>query len=150
MSTQWKQRVQDLINEGRLEEVLVDQRFLKHLITNSQINLRDASALSATGSLEGAFVLAYSSARMAATAILYSRGVRPTARGGHWVVADLLAVVDGVEVHVVSSLNRLRILRNEIEYPQSVSTSLTPEIVQLAFETSQSLVLTCAKFKPKK
>jgi hypothetical protein len=60
-------------------------------------------------------------------------------------VADLLAVVNGVEAHVVSSLNRLRILRNEIEYPQSVSTTLTLEIVQLAFETSQSLTLTCAK-----
>ena len=150
MSAMWNQRVQDLINEGRLEEVLVDQRFLNHLITNSQINLRDANALLATGSLEGAFVLSYLSARIAATAILYSRGVRPTARGGHWVVADLLAVVDGVEAHVVSSLNRLRILRNEIEYPQSVSMRLTLEIVQLAFETAQSLVLTCAKFKPKK
>lgn len=141
----WKQRVQDLINEGRLEEVFVDQLFLNRLITNSQINLRDANALSATGSLEGAFVLAYSSSRIAATAILYSRGVRPTARGGHWVVADLLAVVDEVEVHVVNSLNRLRILRNEIEYPQSVSTGVTREVVQLAFETSQSLVLTCTK-----
>jgi uncharacterized protein (UPF0332 family) len=146
----WKQRVQDLLNEGRLEEVFVDRLFLNHLIANSQINLRDANALLATGSLEGAFVLAYSSARIAATAILYSRGVRPTARGGHWVVADLLAVVDGIEPHVVSSLNRLRILRNEIEYPQSVSTMLTPEIVQLAFETSQSLVLTCTKLMRKK
>ncbi len=146
----WKQRVQDLVNEGRLEEVFVDQLFINRLITNSQINLRDANALVVTGSLEGEFVLAYSSARIAATAILYSRGVRPTARGGHWVVADLLAVVDGVEPHVVSSLNRLRILRNEIEYPQSVSTMLTPEIVQLAFETSQSLVLTCAKLMRKK
>ena len=146
----WKQRVQDLVNEGRLEEVFVDQLFINRLITNSQINLRDANALVVTGSLEGEFVLAYSSARIAATAILYSRGVRPTARGGHWVVADLLAVVDGVEPHVVSSLNRLRILRNEIEYPQSVSTMLTPEIVQLAFATSQSLVLTCAKLMRKK
>ena len=150
MSAMWKQRVQDLVNEGRLEEVFVDQLFINRLITNSQINLRDANALVVTGSLEGEFVLAYSSARIAATAILYSRGVRPTARGGHWVVADLLAVVDGVEPHVVSSLNRLRILRNEIEYPQSVSTMLTPEIVQLAFETSQSLVLTCAKLMRKK
>ena len=150
MSAMWKQRVQDLLNEGRLEEVFVDRLFLNHLIANSQINLRDANALLATGSLEGAFVLAYSSARIAATAILYSRGVRPTARGGHWVVADLLAVVDGIEPHVVSSLNRLRILRNEIEYPQSVSTMLTPEIVQLAFETSQSLVLTCTKLMRKK
>lgn len=98
----WKQRVQDLINEGRLEEVFVDQFFLNRLITNSQVNLLDANTLLATGSLEGAFVLAYSSARIAATAILYSRGVRPTARGGHWVVADLLAVVQGVEVTVVS------------------------------------------------
>lgn len=145
MSAMWNQRVQDLINEGRLEEVFVDQLFLNRLITNSQINLRDANALSATGSLEGAFVLAYSSARIAATAILYSRGVRPTARGGHWVVADLLAIIDGVEPHVVSSLNRLRILRNEIEYPQSVSTMLTPESVQLAFKTSQSLTVTCSK-----
>ena len=150
MSAVWKQRVQDLINEGRLEEVLVDQLFLNRLIANSRINLRDANALLATGSLEGAFVLAYSSARIAATAILYSRGVRPTARGGHWVVADLLAVVNSVEAPVVSSLNRLRILRNEIEYPQSVSTVLTPEIVQLAFETSQSLALTCAKLVRKR
>jgi uncharacterized protein (UPF0332 family) len=146
----WKQRVRDLINEGRLEEVFVDQLFLNRLITNSQLNLRDANALLTNGSLEGAFVLAYSSARLAETAILYSRGVRPTARGGHWVVADLLAVVDGVEVHVVSSLNRLRILRNEIEYPQSISTMLSPEIVQLAFETSQSLTLTCAKLMRKR
>ncbi len=145
MSAVWKKRVQDLINEGRLEEVFIDQLFLRRLITNSQINLRDADALLATGSLEGAFVLAYSSARIAATAILYSRGVRPTARGGHWVVADLLADVDGVEDHVVSSLNQLRILRNEIEYPQSVSTMLTPESVQLAFKTSQSLTVTCSK-----
>lgn len=146
----WKRRVRDLINEGRLEEVFVDQLFLNRLITNSQINLRDANALLATGSLEGAFVLAYSSARIAATAILYSRGVRLTARGGHWVVADLLAVVDGVEPHVFSSLNRLRILRNEIEYPQSVSTGVTREVVQLAFETSQSLALTCAKLMRKR
>jgi len=150
MSAMWKQRVQDLINEGCLEEVFVDQLFLNRLITNSQINLRDANALLVTGSLEGAFVLAYSSARIAATAILYSRGVRPTARGGHWVVADLLTVVNGVETHVVSSLNRLRILRNEIEYPQSVSTGVTREVVQLAFETSQSLALTCAKLMDKR
>ena len=142
--------MQDLINGGRLEEVFVDQFFLNQLIANSQINLRDANALLATGSLEGAFVLAYSSARIAATAILYSCGVRPTARGGHWVVADLLTVVEGVEVNVVSSLNRLRILRNEIEYPQSVSTMLTPEIVQLAFDTAQSLMLTCTKLMHKK
>jgi len=150
VSAVWKQRVQDLVNEGRLEQVLVDQFFLNRLITNSQVNLRDANTLLATGSLEGAFVLAYSSARIAATAILYSRGVRPTARGGHWVVADLLAVVDGVESHVVSSLNQLRILRNETEYPQSVSMGVTREVVQLAFETSQSLVMTCTKLMRKK
>ena len=72
MSAVWKKRVQDLINEGRLEEVFIDQLFLRRLITNSQLNLRDADALLVTGSLEGAFVLAYSSARIAATAILYS------------------------------------------------------------------------------
>ena len=55
----WKQRVRDLINEGRLEEVFIDQLFLRRLITNSQLNLRDADALLVTGSLEGALVMAY-------------------------------------------------------------------------------------------
>ena len=59
MSAVWKKRVQDLINEGRLEEVFIDQLFLRRLITNSQLNLRDADALLVTGSLEGAFVMAY-------------------------------------------------------------------------------------------
>ncbi len=38
----------------------------------------------------------------------------------------------------------LRILKNEIEYPQTVSTMLTPEIVQLAFETSQATIAVLA------
>jgi hypothetical protein len=59
VSAVWIKRVQDLINEGRLEEVFIDQLFLRRLITNSQLNLRDADALLVTGSLEGAFVLAY-------------------------------------------------------------------------------------------
>ena len=59
MSAVWIKRVQDLINEGRLEEVFIDQLFLRRLITNSQLNLRDADALLVTGSLEGAFVMAY-------------------------------------------------------------------------------------------
>ena len=59
MSAVWIKRVQDLINEGRLEEVFIDQLFLRRLITNSQLNLRDADALLVTGSLEGALVMAY-------------------------------------------------------------------------------------------
>ena len=139
VSTRWERRVDELIDDGRIERVEKEQNFLAHLIVEAHSNLSDARSLKSNGSLHGAFIMSYTSGRIAATAILYSRGVRPTARGGHWVVADLLAEIETLADHVVTSLNRLRLLRNELEYPQSISQPLTPEVVRLCFETADTL-----------
>ena len=70
-------------------------------------------------SLHGAFSVAYTYMRKSATLLLAVRQVRPTARGGHRVISDVLAFEPQLPKQLVIDYEKLREKRNKVEYPSA-------------------------------
>lgn len=78
-----------------------------------------------TNDPEGAFALAYDAARKAANALLAHQGLRATTTGGHIVIVEAMnAQFPGVAG--LKSIDRLRRRRNQAEYPDPSTTTLSP------------------------
>jgi hypothetical protein len=67
--------------------------------------------------LQNAFTLSYAFARKAANLLLYLRGVRPTARGGHRIIFEALHIDSQIPEALAMAYNELRVKRNTVEYP---------------------------------
>lgn len=120
MTTNWESRVKALAREGKLEDVVFDANFFGQQIDNAKLYRDDVIALMNGGSVRGAFVMAYGYMRRSATALLYARGIRPTARGGHRVVIEVLGLEPNVSKRFPMMYERLRIVRNSVEYPDAL------------------------------
>lgn len=106
--------VEDEIKAGRLQRIVVGDVTAPQLVSKAERLLR-ASKVVLDSDPDAAYVLAYDAARFAGTAILASRNLRPTARGGHLVVESVLAAWFGDRVDGFGTLRRRR---NELEYPR--------------------------------
>ncbi|MGF1661214.1 MAG: HEPN domain-containing protein [Kineosporiaceae bacterium] len=107
--------MQALLGERKLQRVVADPRAASRLMQAAERHLAAAS-VAAEVDRDGAYSLAYDAARKSAVALLAQQGLRPTARGGHYAVVRVMeAQFPGVEG--LSSMDRLRRRRNEVEYP---------------------------------
>jgi hypothetical protein len=112
-SNQQKQ-IQELIDAGRLERVHFDpEDFPRQLATCFKCRA-DAVSMLENGSLHGAFTTGYTFMRKAATLLLSHQEVRPTARGGHRVIAEALKFEPQLSLRLCSDYDDLRVMRNEI------------------------------------
>jgi hypothetical protein len=79
----------------------------------------------------GGYALAYDAARKAFTAILENQGLRPTSRGGHLAAWEAVrAQLDPPLGRAIRPFNRMRMRRNEAEYPPTNAPELIPDDVR--------------------
>ena len=111
--------IERLLAARQLQRVSADSTTRDALVESARRHIVTASRSTADDP-EGAFVLAYDSARKTATALLAQQGLRPTTAGGHIVIVEAMnAQFPGVPG--LKSIDRLRRRRNQAEYPEPSS-----------------------------
>ena len=140
MQNNQHEELQALVKAGKLEHVPVDLGFFAEQFEScSQIRI-DVQALLENGSIQGAFVVGYTYIRKSATLLLYRRGVRPTARGGHRVIIDALVLDPEVSRELTKNFVEFRMKRNSIEYPDFVIQEVDLTSVYRCFEIGDQLL----------
>jgi hypothetical protein len=140
MQNNQHEELQALVKAGKLEHVPVDLGFFAEQFEScSQIRI-DVQALLENGSIQGAFVVGYTYIRKSATLLLYRRGVRPTARGGHRVIIDALVLDPEVSRELTKNFDEFRMKRNSIEYPDFVIQEVDLTSVYRCFEIGDQLL----------
>ena len=117
MQSNQQKKLQEFVDVGRLERVTYDAEFFSQQIESCSQSRVDALSLLEHHSLQNAFTLSYAFARKAANLLLYLRGVRPTARGGHRIIFEALHIDSQIPEALAMAYNELRVKRNTVEYP---------------------------------
>ena len=140
MQNNQHEELQALVKAGKLEHVPFDAGFFAEQFEScSQISI-DVQALLENGSIQGAFVVGYTYIRKSATLLLYRRGVRPTARGGHRVIIDALVLDPEVSRELTKNFDEFRMKRNSIEYPDFAIQEVDLTSVYRCFEIGDQLL----------
>ena len=121
MSNNRKEKMQALLDAGRLESVPFDAEFFSKQIKSCSLFRIDATFLLENDSVHGAFSVAYTYMRKSATLLLTLREVRPTARGGHRVISEVLMLESQIPRQLVIDYEKLREKRNKVEYPSALA-----------------------------
>lgn len=150
MKNSWttgREKVTELLGRGELEHVEVNPEHAKALINRADKHLATAHMLVETDP-EGAYTLLYDASRLALTAALTVRGLRPTTRGGHVVVGDALRAQRGPHDMVSKIFSRLRRTRYEVEYPDVDYEPVSSDEAEEALEDARYIVAQMKKFIP--
>ena len=106
-------------NKKLIEEIEIDLNQVHRMIGQAENHITSAKN-TLMDDKEGAYVLLYDAARKGLMAILYLQGIRPTAFGGHSIILDvLIPQCSPSEVALIRPFNRLRKIRNSVEYPRT-------------------------------
>lgn len=107
-----------MLEKRELERVTPSAEHAAELIAQARRHAASAERI-AEDDPAGAFQLLYDAARKALVAILENQGLRPTSRGGHIAVLEAVsAQLDPPMGQVLRPFDRLRRLRNSVEYPR--------------------------------
>ena len=140
MQNNQHEELQALVKAGKLEHVPADLGFLAEQFEScAQIKI-DVQALLENGSIQGAFLVGYTYIRKSATLLLYCRGLRPTARGGHRVIIDALGLDPQVPKELTESFDEFRMKRNSIEYPDFAIQEVDLASVERCIEIGDQLL----------
>jgi hypothetical protein len=90
--------------------------------------------------LQNAFSLSYAFARKAANLLLYLRGVRPTARGGHRIIFEALHIDSHTPNSLAIAYNELRVKRNTVEYPDLFTDQIDLASIHRCIEIGDQLL----------
>jgi len=124
-----RERVQQLIDDGEVEQVTPDIAVARRLLADAGRHLSTAAAAKAAGDMSGAYQLAYDAFRKSAASLLEAQGLRATSRGGHLAVQESVTAQFGTVVRVFRSFGRIRRARNSFEYPSSSTPGAAAEDV---------------------
>jgi hypothetical protein len=128
----WEQgrvTIDELIMRRHIQRISASREHAEAMIAEARRHLQSAAAVLPLDPT-GAYALAYDAARKALAAILENQGLRATSQGGHIAVYEaVLAQLDPPLGRVVRPFNRIRIRRNEVEYPSGSSPALEREDV---------------------
>ena len=139
MSNNRKEKMQALRDAGRLESVPFDAEFFREQIKSCSIFRNDAVFLSENNSVHGAFSVAYTYMRKSATLLLTLREVRPTARGGHRVISEVLTFESQIPRQLVIDYEKLREKRNRVEYPDALIDDVDISLIKRCIEIGDRL-----------
>ena len=140
MQSNQQKCLQELVDAGRLERVYFDPEDFQKQVAICLKCRADAMSMLENGSLHGSFTVAYTFMRRAATLLLSHQEVRPTARGGHRVIAEALKFEPQLSLRLCSDYENLRVMRNEIEYSTSVLQYADYRHVNLSIEIGDQLL----------
>jgi hypothetical protein len=140
--------VQNLIDEGELQQVAPSDEHADFLLDQADIHLISAAKL-VNDDPSGALAMLYDAARKAMTAPLARQGLRPTSKNGHRAVQEGVEAQLGANARkVVRTFRALRLRRHDSEYPGVETPTITTEEVTLALEDSRDIVSAMRKFVP--
>jgi hypothetical protein len=114
-----RERVQELLDEGDLEQTTPDVSIARYMLDDAARHLSTASAALSLDDRSGAYQLAYDALRKSAASLLEAQGLRATSRGGHIAVQEAISAQFGAVVRDIRSFGRIRRARNSFEYPNS-------------------------------
>jgi hypothetical protein len=133
-------KLQEFVDVGRLERVTYDAEFFSQQIESCSQSRVDALSLLEHHSLQNAFTLSYAFARKAANLLLYLRGVRPTARGGHRIIFEALHIDSQIPEALAMAYNELRVKRNTVEYPDIYTEQINLASIHRCIEIGDQLL----------
>ena len=140
--------VQNLIDEGELQQVAPSEEHAEFLLDQADTHLASAAKL-VDDDPSGALAMLYDAARKAMTAALARQGLRPTNKNGHRAVQEGIEAQLGPNARkVVRTFRALRLRRHDSEYPGVETPTITTEEVTLALEDSRDIVSAMRKFVP--
>ena len=140
MQSNQQKKLQKFVDVGRLERVTYDAQFFSQQIESCTQSRVDVLSLLEHYSLQNAFTLSYAFARKAANLLLYLRGVRPTARGGHRVIFEALHIDSHIPEALAMAYNELRVKRNIVEYPDVFTEELDLASIHRCIEIGDQLL----------
>jgi hypothetical protein len=109
--------VQNLIDEGELEEVQPSDEHADLLMRQAETHLASAPSLLPSDP-PGAFAVLYDAARKSLGAVLAKQGLRATRKNGHRATQEAIEAQLGPNASkVVRPFRSLRIRRHDAEYP---------------------------------
>ncbi|MBF8253072.1 MAG: hypothetical protein HW379_1414 [Actinobacteria bacterium] len=128
------------LNKQLIEEIEIDVNQVHRMIGQADNHITSAKN-TLIDDKEGAYVLLYDAARKALMAILYLQGIRPTAFGGHSIILDvLIPQCSASEVALIGPFNRLRKIRNSVEYPKTEYSELDETSLREDFDKAVKIV----------
>ena len=140
MQSNQQKKLQEFVDVGRLERVTYDAKFFSQQIESCLQSRIDALSLLEHHSLQNAFTLSYAFARKAANLLLYLRGVRPTARGGHRIIYEALHIDSHTPNEFAIAYNELRVKRNTVEYPDLFTDQIDLASIHRCIEIGDQLL----------
>ena len=124
-----------------IEEIEIDIDQVRRMIAQAENHLRSAKN-SLKDDKEGAYVLLYDAARKGLMAMLYLQGIRPTSFGGHSIILDMLIPqCSTAEAAIIRPFNRLRKIRNSVEYPRNPLSELDEDSLQEDLKKAERIVM---------
>lgn len=136
----WKQgeaESETLVASGELQQLTGEAATGDRLLQKASVTLETARSVVASDP-DSAFVLAYDSARLAATALLAQQGLRPTRKGGHYAVERAVRAQFG---HGFRQFGALRRRRNELEYPERRGNDATVDEARESIGSAKAIVM---------
>ena len=124
--------VVSLLASGRIEQVAVMPELIKLYLNDSLAHLKSAISVSKSEDINGAYQLAYDSARKSCAALIAHHGFRATSRGGHHALFLCARHFSPLIGSIFDDLETFRKRRNFVEYPESVGQLVTPERLEFS------------------
>jgi len=137
--SRWKRgesEVEALVASGELQKLTGDAANGDRLLAKAVTTLETARS-AVESDPDSAYVLAYDACRQALTALLAQQGLRPTTRGGHYAVEQVVRAQFGPGFRQFGALRRRR---NELEYPERPDDDATDDEATEAVEKAQEII----------
>jgi HEPN domain-containing protein len=140
--------VQNLIDEGEIEEVEPSQEHADLLMRQAETHLASAPAL-LPADPPGAFAVLYDAARKSLCAVLAKQGLRATSKNGHRATQEAIEAQLGPNARkVVRPFRSLRTRRHDAEYPRLDTPEITADEAEEALNDARRIVEAMKKFLP--
>lgn len=135
-----REAIETMITHETIERVLPSAAQSASLVAEARLHATSAELI-VDHDPSGAYVLAYDAARKALLAILAIQGLRPTTSGGHVALYEVVDAQFGASLGgVVRPYNRMRVRRNQIEYPSGSAPAVTPDEVRRDLTKAEGII----------
>jgi hypothetical protein len=132
--------VQNLIDQGEIEEVEPSQEHAELLMRQAETHLASAPVLLPTDP-PGAFAVLYDAARKSLGAVLAKQGLRATHKNGHRATQEAIEAQLGPNASkVVRPFRTLRVRRHDAEYPALETPEVTVQETEEALADARHIV----------
>lgn len=135
----WKRgdaEVEACIAAGDLQKLTGEAANGERLLEKAAVTLETART-AIERDPDSALVLAYDAARQSLTALLAHQGLRPTSKGGHYAVEQVVRAQFGPGFRQFGALRRRR---NELEYPERPGDGATAAEAAEAVENAHAII----------